>query len=132
MIDFHVVADKVEARIDAMTAHLKEFGTVDMPQELTAWQTEDMHRKYPETKVEQLRTLDEISATTTIYPRSRTYADTHPNRIYHPAGARKPFLSSMPRLLRSSMMRHPILRPLLFDKLFTRMSELLKGKLTWR
>ena len=126
MLDYHFATDKVEARIDTMTAHLKEFGAVDMPNELTAWQTEDMHRTYPETKVEHQGSAEEISAITEIYPRSRTYAGLHPHRKKRPA------LASMPRLLRASVMRHPILRPRLFDKLFSRMTVLLKDKLTWR
>src|ERR1700749_465256 len=108
MLEYEAKTDKVEARLDAMSERLKEFGAVDMPHELTAWQTDDMHRKYPETHVEQ-QGPEETRASTAIYPRSRPYADAHPRRDYR--ASRQPSLSSMPRLLRASMMRHPILRP---------------------
>jgi hypothetical protein len=89
-----------------------------------------MRRKYPETKVEQLGAAEDISATTMIYPRSRTYEQTHPHRV-HAAAVRKPALSSMPRL-RHSIMSHPILRPVLFDQLYSRMVALLREKIKWR
>jgi hypothetical protein len=65
-----------------------------------------------------------------IYPRSRTYEQTHPHRS-HPVARRKPVLSSMPRLIQSAM-RHPILRSLLFDKLYSRMVALMGEKIKWR
>jgi hypothetical protein len=130
MFDVHVVSDKVQKRLDDMAEKIHAMGWEEMPQELTVWQTEDMHRQYPETKVEQLRTKDEVSAITMIYPRSRTYADTHPHHQHRPGRSRR--LSSLPRLVRSSTMRHPILRSVLFDKLFARMSHLLKDKVTWQ
>ena len=127
MLDYLIDTSKVEARFNAMTKRISDFGAVEMPQELTAWQADDMHRSYPETKVEHQGSADEISATTDIFPRSRTYAAAHPHRVYSP---RKP-LSAMPRLIRASMMRNPILRPELFDKLVSRMSALLQDKLKW-
>ena len=110
-----------------MTETLRTFGYTDMPQELTNWQTEDMHRKYPETRTEQLRTKDEVSALTDIFPRSRTYEETHPHRV-HPV--KKP-TRPLP-VLRHTTMQHPILRPMLFDKLYSRMVALLDEKIKWQ
>jgi hypothetical protein len=110
-----------------MADKIKTFGHEDMPQGMTDWQVEDMRRKYPETETTQA--VDEqISACTTIYPRSRTYEQTH---HLHPAPRRRPALSSMPQLIKS-VMRHPILRPELFDKFVSRMIALLGAKIKWR
>jgi hypothetical protein len=87
-----------------------------------------MHRKYPETDVDEA-SAEEISATTMIYPRSRTYV--HQAHHGQPVAIRKPVLSSMPQL-KHSIMRHPILRPELFDMLFARMTALLSEKIKWR
>jgi hypothetical protein len=88
-----------------------------------------MHRKYPETQVVE-QGSDQVDAQTTIYPRSRTYEQTHPHRG-HAVAKKKPVLSSMPRL-KTSTLRHPILRSELFDKLLSRMSAMLSEKIKWR
>ena len=129
MLNIEVKTEAIEHRFEAMTERLKTFGQEEMPQGLTDWQTEDMHRKYPETVVEQ-GAAGSVAAITMIYPRSRTYEQTHPHRG-HPVARRTTALSSMPRL-RQSAMRHSILRPELFDKLYTRMSLLLSDKIKWR
>jgi hypothetical protein len=128
MLNIEVKTEAVLARIEAMTNHVDTFGKTDLPQGLTDWQTEDMRRKYPETNVDEPAAAGQTSVSTMIYPRSRTYEQTHPHS--HPA-VRKPAMSSMPRL-RKSTLRHPILRPELFDKLYSRMVALLGDKLTWR
>jgi hypothetical protein len=138
MLHVEVHTDKIVERLNAMTASIDVFGKTDMPQGLTDWQVQDMKRKYPETDLEE-NIGDEVSATTTIYPRSRTYDQTHPYQ-HRPAhlmhhvvatAVRKPVLSSMPRL-KHSIIRHPILRPELFDMLFSRMTAILSEKIKWR
>ena len=129
MLDIEIETEAVTKRLEAMTEHVETFGRVEMPQGLTDWQGLDMHRKYPETAIEEVSN-EEISAYTMIYPRSRTYEKTHPHRL-HMVAKRKAALSSMP-VLKKSVLRHPILRPELFDKLFSRMTALLTEKITWR
>ena len=131
MLDIEVKTEAVMQRFETMAKRIETFGHEEMPQGLTDWQTQDMHRKYPETEIDP-SVPDQVSATTMIYPRSRTYEQTHPyQKKMHPVAVRKPVLSAMPRL-RQSVMRHPILRPELFDKLFSRMVALLSEKIKWR
>jgi hypothetical protein len=130
MLNIEVKTEKIMDRFETMTKQIETLGKEEMPQGLTDWQVEDMRRKYPETAVDETAAPD-VSATTMIYPRSRTYEQTHPHRGHRPVAVRKPALSSMPRL-RTSLMRHPILRPELFDKLYSRMVALLSEKLKWR
>jgi hypothetical protein len=112
-----------------MADRIDSFAKTDMPQGLTDWQVQDMRRKYPETSVEEVSN-EESNASTMIYPRSRTYAQRHPHRG-HPVAIHKPVLSSMPHM-KHSLLRHPILRPELFDMLLSRMSALLSEKIKWR
>jgi len=130
MLNVEIKTEAVAQLLDSMTDRIKTFGKEEMPQGLTDWQIEDMKRKYPETETAQV-SEEEYSATTMIYPRSRTYEQTHPQHAHHFAVARKPVLSSMPRLIQSAI-RHPILRPVLFDKLLSRMTAMLGEKIKWR
>jgi hypothetical protein len=136
MLNIEVKVETVLKRFETMTDQIETFGKTDMPQGLTDWQAQDMHRKYPETTVEEVSN-EESNASTMIYPRSRTYDQTHPYQhrpphlMHHVVAVRKPVLSSMPRL-RHSIMSHPILRPELFDMLFSRMIALLSEKIKWR
>jgi hypothetical protein len=122
MFNIEARTEKIIERFDAMTEKLDTFGATDMPNELTAWQVEDMHRRYPETKVE------EDQASTEIFPRSRTYAQTHPHRVAKPRRQ----IAAMPVLRRQTKLQHPVLRQALLDMLHTRMATLLNGKITWR
>jgi hypothetical protein len=90
-------------RLNTMEQQLKKFPN-QMGDELTEWQTEDMHRKYPNT------TVTETYVETTIWPTSRV-------RLARPKGRK----------------RRPaaILRPELYDKLVVRMSGLL-STLGWK
>jgi hypothetical protein len=129
MLNIEIKTEAVEKLLESMDERVKTFGTTEMPQGLTDWQTEDMKRKYPETEAKQ-DSEEEYSAETMVYPRSRTYERTHPHRM-HVVIKAKPVLSSMPRLIKSTM-RHPILRPELFDKLYSRMVAMLSEKIKWR
>lgn len=130
MLELEIKTEAVEKRLETMLNHIETFGHTDMAQGLHDWQVEDMHRKYPATDTTQV-SEDEISVSTEIFPRSRTYEQTHPHR-HKPAVPRaKPALSSMPRLIKTTF-KHPILRSALYDMLVTRMSALLSEKLKWR
>lgn len=129
MLNIEIKTEAIEEKLKAMAERIKTFGTEELPQGLTDWQVEDMHRKYPETDSAYDTGENEYSAYTMIYPRSRTYEQTHPHRS-HAAPRRKPVLSSMPRLIKSGL-RHPILRPVLFDMLHSRMVAMLE-KIKWR
>jgi len=129
MLNIEVHTEAVQQRVEAMVERVGTFGHEEMPQGLTDWQVQDMHRRYPETEATKV-TDEEYNASTMVYPRSRTYEQTHPHRA-HPVAKRKPVLSSMPKLITSGL-RHPILRPELFDKLHSRMLALLNEKIKWR
>lgn len=91
-----------------MSERITQFGNTDMPSGLTQWQTEDMHRKYPNIEI-----VDPKTALTRIWPTSRVnlYKDRY---------------RSVPRITR------PILRRELFEKLCDRMDALMEEKITWR
>jgi hypothetical protein len=128
MLNIQVFTVDAEERLTAMQQLVQNFGHEDMPQELESWQREDMHRHFPNTD-----TPNYVTAETSIWPRSRTYEKTHrafslPRRLQRP-------LSPRPRLIGATGKpgsERPILRPELFDKLCSRMAELMAGKLTWR
>lgn len=106
-----------------MEEQLKHFPQ-DIGAELTDWQTEDMHRHYPNTAV------DETSASTEIWPTSRLVErdDKKVKAVLKAqrVAARKPTVS-----LRGTVASRPILRPELYDKLVKRMDELMSEKLAW-
>lgn len=110
-----------------MQIQIRDVGSQLMSDQLVAWQSEDMHRKYP--NVEQ---LSYVSTETTIWPRSRTYEQTHPRAkiVQH---QRRRALASMPRHKGTAQQgsHRPILRPELFDQLRERMSQLLAVNLSW-
>lgn len=120
-----------EVKIDA-DACLKQFDQViknvaDLATEttttFTAWQGEDMHRKFP--KVDG----GGLSVSTTIYPRSqlkRTGNDKSRHRV-RSIRQRSIVAASRP----SPGNPKPILRPELYEKLKDRMVEMVKEAFTW-
>lgn len=116
-----------QSTLTRMQNQIRDVGHEIIPGQLTAWQTEDMHRHFPNTEQP-----DYVSAETTIYPRSRTYEQTHRGRSFKPS---RP-MSPRPRLIGAAKpgaggSNRPILRPALFDKLVERMSEMLSVNLKW-
>jgi hypothetical protein len=114
------------ARLDAMTEKLKEFPKY-MADELTAWQTEDMRRRYPNTETE------ESAVSTEIWPTSRV-VEKDQKKINKIIRARKN-AGGKALAVRSQVKgghHKPILRPELYDKLVVRMDELMAKELTWR
>jgi hypothetical protein len=93
--------------LQRMADRIEELGRSDIPAELTAWEVEDMHRKYPNTE-----TPDDHSAETEIWPTSRL---------------------ALARSHRRVIVRHrPILREELRERLRARMVALMEEKLRWR
>ena len=112
-----------------MQIQIRDLGHEIMPEQLTAWQVEDMNRKFPNTE-----TPDYVTAETKIWPRSRIYERTHQHRVAREARFRRP-RSSMPRLVnnygKSTGTSHPILRVKLYEMLISRMAEVMSVNLKW-
>lgn len=122
----------VMATIENMKDDLDQFAPIsndsEMSHELVRWQTEDMHRHYP-----NVETPDPWTALTRIWPRSRRSKVHRPQ----PKGMqRQPRLRLvMPgggRLTITKGAHRPILRPELFEKLADRMLKVMVEKLKWR
>ena len=127
-----ISADVFEAmdRIGDMQTNIRDFGHSDIREGLIDWQVEDMHRQYPNVDSDQ----EFVSWFTLIWPRSRTYDQTHrtQGRAVRRSSRRSrgPRLATVPRLVRGTSKR-PILRPALFNELVLRMTDLMGERLTW-
>ena len=113
MLTIEVDDAAVEKRLDGMTAKLTAFPQA-IGEELTVWQREDMHRRFPNTTQEQ------DAASTEIWPHSRREMEGRErpaSRRSRPLRRRtaRPVVAG-PRA-RST---RPILRPALFDQLVER------------
>ena len=60
-----VNAEELTGKFTALENRIDELPRRAMPDELTAWQTEDMKRKYPNIDI------DTLASTTDIWPHSR-------------------------------------------------------------
>jgi hypothetical protein len=122
MSSFEIFIDTeaAEARILKMERTLQ---AVPIPDELTAWQREDMKRKTPNTEV-----FNPTAARTLIWPRGRPSlaVKKQPRRM-------KPLLrGKATRIPQPKTVGHkPILRPILFDKLCERMHALMEREVKW-
>lgn len=116
-----------QQRLNDMQVAIHDLAEHGMQQELRDWQVEDMKRRFPNTEDPTF-----LSSETTIWPRSRTYEQTHKNRV---RTFRKP-MSALPRLVgtlgRPGTSHRPILRPALYERLIERMGALMARTLTWR
>ena len=113
--------DPLIAKIDRLPRQI-EVAKEEMPRQLMTWQRDDMKRRYPNMQTGQGG--DETTATTSIWPRSRTYDEklrVRPKRT----GPRR----YSPRRVVHSM--RPVLRPELYLKLVQRMTELLGKAMKW-
>jgi hypothetical protein len=119
MLDIFVNSFGPEKRLDDMLRKVRHFKAVDIGQELSAWQTEDMHRKRPYTKRNRRRGV----ASTVIRPHSR-FEMGHRRRV-----ARR--LIRKGRYLPRWSSR-PILRDVLLERLQNRLDILVANKLTWK
>jgi hypothetical protein len=118
MLTLTIDTTELGKTIDSMIAQLAAFPQ-NMADELTRWQVEDMHRRYPNT------TLQGNTATTEIWPTSRLPKKKKPRGLPRKAPIRP---ASGVRI----HSQRPILRPELFDKLDQRMVQLMGDKLQWR
>lgn len=122
-----------EETLTRMQIQIRDVGHQIIPDQLMAWQREDMKRQYPFATMPNF-----VSAETSIWPRSRTYERVHKKREARVRRFRKP-MSALPRITGTFGMgkqftatsRRPILRPELFDKLCERMEEVLAVNLKW-
>jgi hypothetical protein len=119
MLDIFVNSLAAERRITDMLRKVRHFKAVDIGQEMSAWQTEDMHRKRPYTKRNRRRGV----ASTVIRPHSR-YEMGHRRRVAR-------------RLIRKGRYvprysSRPILRDALLERLQSRLDILIANKLTWK
>ena len=106
---------------------LKQFGDMQqrindldtkLPDVFLDWQREDMNRKFP--KIDEQSFL---SATTLVYPRSRR---TRTSRPRTGGGTQR----KRPR--RVTGVKRPILRPVLVQQLFSRMTAMCREAIEWR
>jgi hypothetical protein len=122
-----------EVKVEGLDRVLKKFDTLSeqitglhqgVPDELTAWQRDDMHRKYPNTTVQTQG--NETAATTEIWPRSRQPSkDQHHQRQQGPKQYRP---AKRGPVVRSN---RPILRAELLQQLWDRMVRLASGAIKW-
>lgn len=115
-----VDADKTLQQFDELTKNIAALEQ-ETSVTFTAWQSEDMHRKFP--KVEGTG----LSLSTTIYPRSqlpRKKNLTHPGKSLR---RRATIAASRP-----GAQHRPILRPELFEQLKERMIAMVKEACTWQ
>lgn len=118
--EIKVDADAMLKQFDELT---KNIAGLEQETSVTfiAWQSEDMHRKFPRVDGSGL------SVSTEIFPRSqlpRKKNLTHPGKSLR---RRSTIAASRP-----GGQHKPILRPELFEKLKERMTEMIKEACTWR
>jgi hypothetical protein len=118
-------ADAINKTLDTMASNINEFGSRHMAAELTAWQSEDMRRQYPNTKQD-----DEKTVSTEIYPRSRLSQKRKPSLIKKPLVRvyAKPRGGTGAAQVQST---RPILRESLWERLCERMAALMSETLKW-
>lgn len=92
----------------------------EMDRMLIAWQRDDMNRKYP-----FLRNVSLTSASTVIYPRSRTWKRTQRSK-FGKARTRRVRVRRAP-----GAPKRPILRPVLLDMLKARVTAMVQDVVKW-
>jgi hypothetical protein len=121
--------DTFTKKLEAMQAKVKGLHQA-MPQELEAWQRDDMHRRFPNTKVDD--SDEETVASTEIWPRSRLPSkDQH----HHQGPKQHAVARASPRQHLARPVKRstrPILREELLQKLRDRMIRLVEEALKWR
>lgn len=126
MLYFTVDATAALADLDGMVTQINAL-PAKMQDEMTAWQKDDMRRKYPNTE-----TPDPKSVQTTIWPRSRL-AENDRKRVRGKKAARMAIpVQHLPVQKAGGRQRstRPILRQELYDKLVARM-QILLDSLRW-
>jgi hypothetical protein len=118
--DIKVEADATLKQFDALTKNIADLQT-ETTTTFLAWQSEDMHRKFP--KVEG----SGLSVATTIYPRSQL---RRTKNLTGGKSVRRRSVIAAGRPAPGS--KRPILRPELFDQLKERMIDMVKEAFTWQ
>jgi hypothetical protein len=115
-------AEAVNKTLDTMAAKIDELGKQDMARELTAWQSEDMKRRFPNTSQD-----DDKTVSTEIFPRSRLSKQRKPTLFTKPV--RQVYVK--PPGIKQIASTRPILRDELWIKLRERMNALMSETLKW-
>jgi hypothetical protein len=116
-----------------MIGHITYFGSVEMPRELSQWQTEDMHRKRAGTKRKRWR-AHKTSAVTLIRPHSRY--EVQRSRAYQ-TGLRRRIRSKRKRpseaIVAARLRRstRPILRESLYQAFTQRLTAAFHETVSW-
>lgn len=110
MLQYKFETEPVKQILEAMSKKIDQFGSQDMPAGLIHWQTEDMHRQFPNIEI-----LDSKTALTRVWPTSRF---SLMKQRYH--------------VVKVARSWRPILRKELFDTLCQRMYVLMEEKIKWR
>jgi hypothetical protein len=141
-IEVKIDTDSVIKRIDAMRIKIAHMKRIDIGQELSEWQVEDMHRHRPFT----MRRRAAGEASTKIRPhsllemlKSEGVALSLKERRHLLTGVRRnlkrPRMHKRHRPLVLREHRHwsmrPILRQELIDRLIDRVGQMVHEKLTW-
>jgi hypothetical protein len=110
------------AKLDGMVKQIKELPD-HMGDTMTAWQTDDMHRRYPNT------TVQENVVETDVWPTSRL-AERTTQRAKRFVRAHK--TQSRPTTVRLKGVSHrPVLRPELLEKLKQRVEVDFDKNISW-
>ncbi|TYL87432.1 hypothetical protein [Bradyrhizobium cytisi] len=112
----------LSAKIAKMQAPLSEL-PITVPQEMEAWQRDDMHRKYPNTDTST--GSNEVTTSTSIWPRSRQPSKDQHHKHQGPKQYRPVKRGPVVRSNR------PILRSELLTRLWERMRALASEAMTW-
>jgi hypothetical protein len=124
MLTISIETSKLEDSFGSMLKQLAGFPQ-NMADELTAWQVEDMRRRYPNTD------LKEDTAETDVWPRSRL-VEHDKKKIRTAIKSRRPVVRNATGPSLKGRSNRPILRPELYDKLVKRMSDLMEEGLAWQ
>jgi len=137
MIRISVDASKPHAAVNGMLQKLQHFRRIDIGQEMSAWQVEDLHRNRPFT----MRSRAKGRAATVIRPHSLFEVEqrTRVTKGYERAVRRllrqlaggKRRVRKIPKPIQRTSTR-PYLRQSMYQVLQDRMARLLREKLKWR
>ena len=116
--------DAINQTITSMVDQIQTLGAQKMAPELTAWQADDMHRRFPNTTQE-----DDKTVSTEIWPRSRLTEKRKPPTTFTKPPRR---VYAKPRGGPPAHSTRPILRDELFKALCDRMAKLMGDALKWR
>ena len=119
--EIKVDADECLKQFDQVIKNVADLSQNQLTTTFTAWQSEDMHRKFP--KVDG----SGAAVSTEIFPRSQLVRPNKDKGRRRSIRQRSIVAASRP----SPGNAKPILRPELYDKLKDRMVEMVKETFTW-